>query len=404
MNVPPNAHEEEVRIAVVEFAQELVREISPSRHEAIAASLVKQKMESLGYFRTMVDAFGNVVGQLASRCRGPTVLLASHLDVVVPMDPEREGGTGRVENGLLYGPGAADCKGGLAAQVFAGAELLRSALLLEGNVVVAATVAEENGCALGMRQLMEQTLPQLGLRPDFVVLGEPTSLGLCYGADGWFEFDICVESADAPELARATQVIDQELKLANGRNPGTDAKQYLTVRLIRTEKVGELTRTVMGVTRRLEPTEDVEDVLHQTSHAIALATQAYQVELELVLREETQRLYTGGRAVVRHVVRPWSIKPHDFLVEQAKVALSKRGDTVRPTRWRLSRLGMGGAGGVLVNEFGIPTIGYGPGDETEAHRPGEWVDVQKLIHAVYGTAAIAEGLIGVPKVGGVDGE
>jgi acetylornithine deacetylase/succinyl-diaminopimelate desuccinylase-like protein len=72
---------------------------------------------------------------------------------------------------------------------------------------------------------------------------------------------------------------------------------------------------------------------------------------------------------------------------------------VRPGRWKLARLGMGTAGSLLVNEHSIPTIGYGPGHEEQAHREGESVAISKLIACTLGTAAIAHGLVGIPVFG-----
>ena len=48
----------------------------------------------------------------------------------------------------------------------------------------------ENGASIGVRGLIEQTLPELKLKPDYAILGEPTGLGLYYGHDGWIEVDL----------------------------------------------------------------------------------------------------------------------------------------------------------------------------------------------------------------------
>ena len=163
------------------FAEELVRVPSVTLNEAKIAGLVEAKMREIGYDKVFRDEAGNVVGVMLGREAEPTVLLNSHLDTIA----QAESNPPRVENGRLYGMGAADCKGGLAAQVFTGALLRRSLLPLRGNLVVAATVAEENGRSTGVRVLMERTLPLLGMKPAFAILGEPTGLGLYYGHDGW---------------------------------------------------------------------------------------------------------------------------------------------------------------------------------------------------------------------------
>ena len=60
---------------------------------------------------------------------------------------------------------------------------------------------------------------------------------------------------------------------------------------------------------------------------------------------------------------------------------------------------MGTAGSLLVNQFKIPTIGYGPGNEDEAHQPIENVKIDSLVEAVYGTALMVHSLIGTPVFG-----
>ncbi len=60
---------------------------------------------------------------------------------------------------------------------------------------------------------------------------------------------------------------------------------------------------------------------------------------------------------------------------------------------------MGTAGGVLVNQFHVPAIGYGPGSEDTCHVPNESVSVARVREAIYGTAAMAHSLVGVPVCG-----
>lgn len=65
---------------------------------------------------------------------------------------------------------------------------------------------------------------------------------------------------------------------------------------------------------------------------------------------------------------------------------------------------MGTAGNVLVQELNIPTIGYGPGREAVAHACNEFVEVDNLNAAVYGTAVIVHGLVGIPVCGWASNE
>lgn len=380
------------------FAEELVRVPSVTLNEAKIAGLVEAKMREIGYDKVFRDEAGNVVGVMLGREAEPTVLLNSHLDTIA----QSESNTPRVENGRLYGMGAADCKGGLAAQVFTGALLRRSLLPLRGNLVVAATVAEENGRSTGVRVLMERTLPLLGMKPTFAILGEPTGLGLYYGHDGWMEIDVVVEGANPFHVDDVTKAIYDDFganRQRRGVRPAHEP-ETLAVRKPRFETVGDFRRATIPMTRRLGFGEDAGSVVNQLQHDAEMVYQSGGgVAVEVAVRKETKRMYNGMATTVQHITHAWAIDPFHPLFSRACQSLAASDCEVRPAKWQLGRLGMGTAGSVLVKEFNVPTIGYGPGGEAQAHAADEYVETAKITEAVYGTTAMVHGLIGIPVCG-----
>ena len=387
---------------LVSFVQELVRTPSLSYDESRAAGVVERRMQEVGFDKVFRDDAGNVVGIIVGLEGDQTVLLNGHLDTVPPnTQGEWVHGaySGDTLDGAVHGLGAADCKGGVAAQVYAGALLKRSLLPLKGNVVVAATVAEANGRSLGVRALMDKTLPDLGLRPMCAILGEPTDLGLYYGHDGWLEIEVRVTGANAFHVDDAAGAIYQELSAGNGTS-GSNGIEAVSVHQPRSSDAVGLRTATIDLARRLGQAEKSGDVLDHIQHeATLLARPMGEVAVDVGVKRETKRLYTGKTTVVHNVTNAWSTDPFDPAMERARQALTAAGMETRPSRWELGRLGMGTAGSVLVGEFGVPTIGFGPGLETQAHAAGEHVKIASLVDAVYGTAAIAHSLVGIPVFG-----
>ena len=130
---------------------------SPSYHEAELAHYLAEALKELG-FQAHIDRVGNVIGEIGTG-EGPVVMLLSHLDTVPGEVPVRS------EDGRLYGRGAVDAKGALAAMVCAAA----SSAAFPGRIVVVGAVEEETPCSRGAMRIRAE-LPQ----PDYVVVGEPS--------------------------------------------------------------------------------------------------------------------------------------------------------------------------------------------------------------------------------------
>jgi acetylornithine deacetylase/succinyl-diaminopimelate desuccinylase-like protein len=391
-----------LRGEVVEFARRLIRVPSRSLEEAQVADLVESKMNELHYDRVLRDEAGNVLGIIDGREPGPTLLVNAHMDTV-DADEEKWDSPplqARLEDGRLRGLGASDCKGGLAACVYAGELLRRCMLPFRGNLVVAATVAEENGRSLGVRVLMEETLSELGMTPDYAVLGEPTDLRLFHGHDGWAELSVRLDGENPFHVRDAAEAISRELRSALEQTAEDDETEFAWLQGPHFEERGDARRARIQLNRRLRGTEEIGEVTRRLRRDAAAAANATgSVALEVDVAEQDQQLYTGRTVTVRNVTRAWETNPFHHLIERARQTLRAAGIDPRPGKWKLRRLGMGTAGSVLVNDFNVPTVGFGPGSEVEAHSPNECVEVDKLGRAVYGLASIAHGLVGVPVFG-----
>ena len=151
----------------------------------------------------------NVVGGWGTT--RPRVHLNGHFDVVPPghgwtHDPF----AGEVENGRIYGRGAADMKGGLAAAVFAAVALKRAGVEPAGAVEISGTVDEESGGYAGVAWLARRGILASD-RVDSVIIPEPFGPErICVGHRGvyWFKVEALGEIAHGSMPFLGTNAVD----------------------------------------------------------------------------------------------------------------------------------------------------------------------------------------------------
>ena len=188
---------------LVELTRALVRipTVNPPGEEyAACAAFLGETLARGGFDVEYVAADGrpehtarhprvNVVGRRRGG-NGPTVHLNGHIDVVPPgdgwtVDPF----AGVVRDGRVFGRGACDMKGGIAAAVGAAAAIDRAGVPLPGTIEISGTVDEESGGFAGVARLIETGRIARG-RTDFVIIPEPLNVDrVCVGHRGvyWFE-------------------------------------------------------------------------------------------------------------------------------------------------------------------------------------------------------------------------
>lgn len=383
----------------VGFASRLISTPSASLREEKAALMVEKEMQKLGYDKVFRDGAGNVIGIIYGRENQSNVLLTSHLDTIDPTDEKgwtADPYAGNISDGKIFGIGSSDCKGGLAAQIYAGALLKRSLLPMKGNLIVAAVVAEENGLSLGTRYLLSETMPSLSIQPNFAIMGEPTNLGVYLGHDGWMEVDVNLQSTNAFEIEDAVGVIEEQLAEAFAgkefRQSAID-KSYF-------KSLNQDKQTVIRYRSKLHSGDNPDQILENIQKRASMATGSTgNIFVDASLKKENHEFYTGKPAAALYFSKAWSSDTYHPLIEKARQSLNASGCQAKFGRWKLNKPGMGTSGGVMLNEFKIPVIGYGPGLEDMAHTPNESVEVDKIKEAVYGTAVMVHGIAGVPVYG-----
>jgi putative selenium metabolism hydrolase len=367
------------------FAADLVRIPGLPGEEEAVARRVREEMEALGLDEVRVDEVGNVLGVARGRGEGPPILLACHLDVVDEGDHgawEHPPFSGAVEGGFLHGRGAMDIKGPLALQTYAAAALAGRA---PGDVLVAHTVMEERG-GLGMHRLLASGV----LEPAAVVVGEATHGDVCIGHRGRAEMEIEIRGvaghASAPERAR------NALDLLG---PALDAVRWLASRQESDPVLGPATlaptavesspgtrnvipdRVVVALDWRILPGDDRDVLLRRLREAVAARVGEQPPGgrgVEVRMATERQRSWTGVEEERDLLTPGFLMDSEDGLVRAAADAVGRRDGegpaSVRP--WTFAT-----DGGWTRGVFGIPTIGFAPGEERFAHTNRERLDVEE---------------------------
>ncbi len=171
------AHHEQ---AIIRFLREIVAIPSTDGQIGPVAQRVAHEMRSLGFDEVRFDRMGNLLGRVGNGRR--ILLYDGHLDTLGVGDPAAwrwDPFKGKVENGVLFARGACDAKGCTPGMVYALATLKELGLAKDWTLYYFGNI-EEVCEGLAPNVLVEVE----GIRPHFVVIGEPTDMGISRGQRG----------------------------------------------------------------------------------------------------------------------------------------------------------------------------------------------------------------------------
>jgi putative selenium metabolism hydrolase len=385
------------RQALTSFLQDMVRIPSLSSQEGAMAERLAAEMRAVGFDEVWTDRVGNVVGRIGPGS-GPRLFYDGHMDVVGVGDPAawtRDPFGAAIENGVLYGRGAADMKGSLASLVYGAKALVDSGIRLAGDLIVVGIVQEEPCEGHAMRVLVEEE----GLSPHWVVLGEPTGLQVSRGQRGRMEMEVTVRGrsahASAPErgdnaiYGAARMIFSLELladMLAEDPFLGKG-----TLAVTRIENTGGSNNVIPDsctfvVDRRLTLGETEARAMAEVQGLIA--RECKRAEVRLVEFDYTS--YTGYPVRGVEHYPAWVLpESHSLVQATTRAVRAVTGEKPVIGKWDFST-----DGAYTMGMAGIPTVGLGPGEEAQVHTADEHIRLANCFTAAQIYAQLAVEVLG----------
>ena len=372
---------------IVRFLRDLIAIPAESGQEGPVVECVRREMEKVGFDEVRVDPMGNVLGRIGNGRK--IIMMDSHLDTVGVGD-RREWAwdpyQGKVEDGYVYGRGACDQRAGVACLVYAGK--IMKELKLDGDYTFYAvgSVMEEDCDGLSWLYILREDK----IRADCVVLTEPTNLRVYRGHRGRMEIEVHLRGischASAPErgvnavykmsrLVAEVEKLNERLRSDSFLGKGTVA--VTEIRSLSPSLCAVPSACTIHLDRRLTAGDTMESAVAE----VKALPGAEEAEVE-VLRYNCPS-YSGLVYPMEKYYPTWLLEEDHPLV-RAGVNTYRAVFDKPPIvdKWIFSTNGVGSMG-----IMGVPTIGFGPGEEDVAHSVRERVAVRHLVEATQFYAA-----------------
>lgn len=375
---------EEYRDYTAENLSKMVKAKSYSAQEEEVCRLIKTLCEEAGFDEVYFDNLGSVIGRVGN---GPKkIAFDAHIDTVEvgnldnwDFDPFSGEITTDPKHGeVVRGRGTSDQKGGAASMITAGRILKELGYGGEFTVYFTFTVMEEDCDGMCWKYLIEED----NLKPDFFVSTEPTSCRIYRGHRGRMEIEARMRGisshGSAPErgvsaaykAAKACLAIE---KLNEDLQPDDDnflGKGTIVVSQVDVKGPSQCAvpdSAYIYMDRRLTWGEDKELAISQVKKYMSEAIGESEDAIEVTMPQYTKkgwRDYDYGQELY---FPTWKIEESHELV-QAGVSSYKTLFDKAPVvdKWTFSTNAVATTG-----RHKIPAIGFGPGDEDQAHAPNE---------------------------------
>jgi succinyl-diaminopimelate desuccinylase len=398
---------DELGSEIVSLLQKMIQIPSvnpPGQYEEISAYLEKQ-LTDYGFCVDIVDVpphvvaeknlerpRKNVIATLKGSGGGPSLILNAHLDTV-PTDDESKWTyppfSGAMVDGKIYGRGATDSKGRLAAYIGAAFVLKKAGIPLKGDIILAATCDEETGGALGAGYVAGNGF----VKGDFALV-EGYSTEIIHAMAGMTQLRITSHGKPAhagfkwnginaiEKMAKVIAALETlQLELENEPSQ-IEGMKYTTVN-VGVIKGGTKSNVVpasceIEVDLRIIPEQSIESIIHRIETKVA-ALQETDPQMHIVIERKNEAETLPTITEVNH--------PLIQALQQASQEINGKELPV------IGVMGQSDSRWFIAN--GIPAINYGPGTPANRiHGYDECMDIDDLLNTVQVIAMFCANLVG----------
>lgn len=378
------ARVETVRERIIQFLRDICAIPSMESRIGPVGERIAAEMRELKYDEVRFDKMGNILGRIGSGPR--TIVMDSHIDTVGvgnPKDWPWDPFTGKVENGVLFARGACDEKGSTPGMVYA-LVIARDLGLLEGWTAYYFGNMEEWCDGIAPNTFVEV---DPGIRPDVVVIGEPTRMQVYRGHKGRVEMKVVAKGRSAHAASNQlgdnaiykllpviAGIRDLEHKLGDHEFLG-HGKITVSDMHVSTPSINAVPEeATVFIDRRLTFGEDKGEAVRQVEELIPAEHKA-SIRVEELFYDEPS--YTGFKFPVEKYFPPWALDDAHPLVQAGQATRQAVGLPASETgKWNFSTNGT-----YWMGKANIPSIGFGPGDEVTAHTMQDSVSLDDVVKA-----------------------
>ena len=380
---------EKYRDYTAENLSKLVRIKSLSKEEKDVQLELKRQMEEAGFDEVKIDGLGNVIGRIGN---GKKILaIDGHMDTVdmgnlANWDFDPLGG--EIKDGYVHGRGSVDQEGGPASFVTSGRILKELGFDKDMTIYFVGSVMEEDCDGLCWKYIIEED----GIKPDFAISTEPTNLNIYRGHRGRMEMHVSFygvsSHGSAPERGKNAIYMAARVALEIEKlNEHLAYDEFLGKGSITISEIVSESPSLCAVSdyarihldRRLTWGETKESAVKEIEELIQ------GMNAEVTVLNYWEKAYTGLEYGMEKYYPTWKIPEDHYIVRTGASTFKKLFEKdPKIDKWTFS------TNGVTINGiYGIPTIGFGPGNEVLAHAPNEKVAIDDLVAASAFYAAFA---------------
>ncbi|MBL4889426.1 MAG: YgeY family selenium metabolism-linked hydrolase [Candidatus Lindowbacteria bacterium] len=379
-------HAEKNAKACGAFLRDMCRIPATSNQEGPVVARVKKEMLKVGFDQVKIDKYGSIYGRIGKGKR--VIAIDAHLDTVGIGDPAEwkwDPFKGKFEKGVIWARGASDQRGGMAAMVYAGKMIKDLNLAADCTIWMVGAICEEDSDGISWLYTLKENV----IKPEVVVVTEPTNCKIYRGHRGRMEIKVKIPGkschGSAPErginpIYRAAPFIEEIKKLNHKLKPHKFlGKGTICVTEIKEEGPSQCAvpgSVTLHLDRRLEPQTSKLDAVKEVKAALK---RVGIKDAKVWIPVYTEPSWRKTVYPMEQYYPGWCLEPSHSLVKIAEKTYNTAFNTKKAPvdKWVFSTDGT-----AITGLCGVPSIGFGAGEEDNAHTVVEHIRVEQLVKAM----------------------